>query len=350
VFLFLCCVVAGVASAITLKGDPAQNKAAVDEASRQWAVPMFFGSLVAAVAVSAWGVLPGTRRRPAVATGQGEPADPDFPPARPIVAVPVGPPEDPPPELAALGPPLRVHGPGRLASMSGSARLATFALGLLLLVAPAAINRAVGDDQLPQSGRKALFFGGMAAGLTCLVIAVSSRSPCTYQVHHDALVVADRKTLRIVPWDQIQALIPAVPLFKDLIVVTRDGQELPIKASTRDYRQLRDTVFVRVRDHLLPLMIKRADAGRMVEFGRLGVSSDALRYKGKMTPWDKVTQLLILKGSGYRHLMVYRRSGLGLWPFIQLNLNLVPNDLLLLELLKRIAPPRLLVPAEEARW
>jgi hypothetical protein len=93
-------------------------------------------------------------------------------------------------------------------------------------------------------------------------------------------------------------------------------------------------------------MITRANAGRMVEFGPLGVSIDALRYKGQTVPWDEVAELMILTGSGFRKLMVYRRGGLGLWPFIQLNLNTPPNDLLLL---KQIAPPRLLV-AGQARW
>jgi hypothetical protein len=349
VFLILCCVVAGVVSAITLQGGPEQNKAVIDEASRKWALPMFFGSLLAALVLSAWGVLPGTRRRPAVTSGPGLSADPDFPPARPVIALPVGTPEDPPPELAVLGPPLRVHGPGSVASMSGFARFVTFVLGLLLLAAPVAVIDAVGHDQLPQSARKVLVIGGIVGSLMSLVIAVLPRSPYSYQVHHDALVVSNRKTMRIVPWNQIQALIPAVPFFKDLTVVTRDGQKLPIKAGTRDYLQLFNLVFVRVRDHLLPLMVKKAHAGGMVEFGPLGVSSYALRYKGATTPWQEVTQLVIVRGSGVRKLMVYHRSGLGLWPFIQLNLNKVPNDLLLIELLRQIAPPTLLVP-DQARW
>jgi len=83
-----------------------------------------------------------------------------------------------------------------------------------------------------------------------------------------------------------------------------------------------------------------------VEFGPLGVSIDALRYKGKTVPWEEVTGLLILNGS---KLMAYRRGLLSFWPFFQLNLYTVPNELLLRELLKRIAPPRLLVPGQ-ARW
>jgi uncharacterized protein DUF6585 len=169
-----------------------------------------------------------------------------------------------------------------------------------------------------------------------------------YHVYEDALVVCDRKTMRIVPWDQIQALLPEIPLFRDLTVVTRDGQQLPIK-SVRGYHQLGDTLFLRLLDHLLPLMVRRANAGRMVEFGPLGVSIDALRYKGKTVSWDDVTRLVIVIGSGFRHLTVYRRGLLSFWPYIQLNLNLVPNDLMLVELLKRIAPPALLVRRDEAR-
>jgi uncharacterized protein DUF6585 len=265
---------------------------------------------------------------------------------RDIVA-PVGTPEDPPPELEALGPLNRVHAPGWLASMSGSARFVIFFIGLVLLVRPAAVVRAAGPDQIPPSVVGPLVIGGFLAGLLCLALAL----PCTaytYQVHQDALVVSDRKTMRIIPWDQIQALIPQMLLFRDLTVVTRDGQKVPIK-SVRNYQGLVGTVFVRVRDHLLPLMIRKANTGRMVEFGPLGVSIDALAYKGRTIPWDEVTQLVIMTGSGLRHLMVYRQGLLSFWPYIQLNLNLVPNDLLLLELLKRIAPPRLLV-QKETRW
>jgi hypothetical protein len=348
VFLFLSLFCFAFAATIANKGDPSKQPE-VEEAGRKWVGPMFLGSLVAAVALSACRVLPGTRRRRAVTTGPGAQTDFDFPPARPTVALPVGTPEDPPPELAALGPPLRVHAPGRLASMSGLARFATFVLGLLLVVAAVAVIRASDPIQLSPSASKGLFLGAVAAFLTCLVIAGGSRSTHTYQVHHDALVVSDRETLRILPWNQIQALIPGVPFFKDPTVVTRDGQELPIKAGTRYRRELLETVSVLLRDHLLPLMIKKAHAGRMVEFGPLGVSSYTLNYKGKTTPWDEVTRLLILTGMGMCKLTVYRCSGLGVLPFIQINLDRVPNRLLLIELLKQIAPPRLLVP-NQARW
>jgi Family of unknown function (DUF6585) len=355
VFLILFCLVAGVVSVITLKGNDAQNDAFIAEASAKWAVPIFLGCFVAAVGLSAWGILPGTRRRPAAAGTPGvpedcdSPADRDFPAARPIIAVPIGPLEEAPPELAALGPPLSVHAPGWIANMSGFARLATFVFGLVLLVAAVAVTHAVDADQLPQSARLVLVFGPILACLTCALIAIWPRSPYTYQVHEDALVVCNRKTMRIIPWDQIQAILPEVPLLKDLTLVTRDGQQVPI-TNVRNYHELVDAVSVQVRDYLLPLMFKRARAGRMVEFGALGVSSDALRYKGTTVPWEEVTKLLILTGSGFRKLMAYRRGILSFWPFCQLNLNTVPNELLLKELLKRIVPDRLLVSADQARW
>ncbi|HZL89676.1 MAG TPA: DUF6585 family protein [Pirellulaceae bacterium] len=348
VFLILCCVVAGFVSAFTLKGSPAENSSAIDEASAKWALPMFFGSLVAAVGLSACGVLPGTRRRPAIVTGPDVLADSYFPPARPTIVLPIGVPEDPPPQLAALGPPRSVYPPGMLASMSGFTRLATFVMGLVLLIGPAAVVSAAAPGQIPPSLVGPLVIGGFLAGLICLALAFPGTA-YTYRVHREALVVSDRKTLRIIPWDQIQALIPYVPLLKDFTVVTRDGQEVPIKGSVRDYHELIYKVFVHVRDRLLPLMIKQAHAGRMVEFGPLGVSGDALRYKGQTVPWEEVTRLMIVTGSGLRHLTVHRRGVLGFWPFIQLNLNTLPNDMLLRELLQHIAPPRLLEPTE-TRW
>src|SRR5262245_23642494 len=143
VFLILFCIAAGVVSAITLEGDPAQNKAAIDEASGQWAMPIFFGSMLAAVAVSSLGLLPGTRRQPTAtkelnepdcdpadcAPADFDPADHDYPAAQPIFAVPIDTLEDLPQEIAELGPPLAIHAPGWLASMSGFARLMTFVLG-----------------------------------------------------------------------------------------------------------------------------------------------------------------------------------------------------------------------------
>jgi hypothetical protein len=139
-----------------------------------------------------------------------------------------------------------------------------------------------------------------------------------------------------------------VPFFRDFTVVTRDGQEVPIQ-SARDLHELKSSVFVLVRAHLLPLMLKKAQAGRMVEFGPLAVSSYALNCKGTTISWDEVARLVILTGSGNRHLTIYRNGAFALLPFCQFNLNKIPNDLLLLELLKQIAPPRLLVP-NEARW
>jgi hypothetical protein len=343
VFLFLSAVGIGVVGFFTLKGDAEKNKALLEETTRQWLGTMSLGSFAAAVVVSALGVLPGTRRRQAAAT------KPPHPLARPAIVVPLNALEYPPAELAALGPPVRVHGPGILASMSGVARLVTFALGLVLLVAPLGLIAVVGPDQLPPSAERVLLISGIVAGLICLGVAIWPRSPYTYQVHEDALVVSDRKTIRIIPWDQIQALIPELPLLKDLTLVTYDGQQLLIKTSVRDYCQLKYMVFSRVRAHLLPQMLASARAGRMVEFGPLAVSGDALRYKGQTVPWEEVTSLVIVTGSGNRHLRVNCRGILSFWPFCLLNLNLVPNDLLLLELLKQIAPSRLLV-SDQARW
>src|SRR5262245_23983869 len=140
-----------------------------------------------------------------------------------------------------------------------------------------------------------------------------------------------------------------MPLFRDLTVETFSGEQVPIMTSVRNYADLVGTLFVQVRNHLFPLMLKRADAGRMVEFGNFAVSGYAVRYKGKTISWNDVSRLLIVTGAGYHHLTIYRSGGLGLMPFCQFNLKLVPNDLLLVELLKRVAPPRLLVP-HEARW
>jgi len=349
VFLVLCCFVAGIIS--TIEG---HDDAKIEELSRIGTMPMFFGSLIAAIGVSVSGILPGTRRQPAAAAAAGGEAaggdsslDYDFPPARPIVTVSIGLEDDPPPEVAALGPPLAVHGPGRLASMSGLARLGTFVLGVLFLVAPV-VAANVFEFELPNEARIAVVFGTLGACATCLVIAIAPRTRCTYQIHDEALVVSDGKTLRIIPWDQIQAIVPERPLRANLTLVTRDAQEVPIKA-VRDYHQLVDTLHVKVREHLLPLMIRRANAGRMVEFGPLGVSCDALRYKGQTTRWDEVIKLLILSGSGIYQLMVYHRSGLGLWAFCRLNLQTLPNQTLLRELLRHIAPDRLLVSAQD-RW
>jgi len=253
-----------------------------------------------------------------------------------------------PPELAALGPPRSVHRPGFVGSFSGVARLAVFVLGLLLFFAPVAANIAVHHGQLAPAVHKVLLMVGPLTGLICLAITVWPRSPYTYRVHDDALIVYDRKTLRIIYWDQIQSLNPEISLFRDLALVTCDGHRVPI-TNVRGYHQLKDTLFLRVRQHLLPQMVAQANAGRMVEFGPLGVSIEALTYKGRTIPWDDVTRLVILTGSGYRHLTVYRGGLLSFSPSIMLNLNLVPNHLMLLELLKQIAPPTLLVPADP-RW
>src|SRR5262245_31040743 len=201
VFLILFCFAAGVMSVIMLEGTEAENHAAIDEASRQWALPIFFGSMLAGVGVSSLGLLPGTRRRPAVATEAGELAESEFPAAQPTIVLPVGALDDPPPELAALGPPLSVHAPGWPASMSGFGRLVTFVLGLVLFIAPFAVIDTVGKDQLPEEARKILLIGGIVAGLVGLVIALLSRSPYTYRVYEDALVVCYRKNIRIVFWD-----------------------------------------------------------------------------------------------------------------------------------------------------
>src|SRR5262249_20187439 len=160
--------------------------------------------------------------------------------------------------------------------------------------------------------------------LFCLAISLPPRSPYSYQIHRDAFVVFDRKNMHIVPWDQIQALVPEVPFFKNMMVVTRDGHELPISTSVRNHGDLVGTILIQLRERLLPRMFKRANAGRMVEFGPYGVSSYGLMYKGQTTSWDDITKMVIVTGQGACKLLVYRSSGLGVWPFIQANLQRVP--------------------------
>lgn len=90
-------------------------------------------------------------------------------------------------------------------------------------------------------------------------------------------------------------------------------------------------------------MFAEIEAGGEVRFGPLSFGLKHVRYKNKELAWADVTKLTLI--SGARNGLEIHAGGLLPWCFY--NLNESPNGLAGLELVRRLAPVRLLKQIKE---
>jgi hypothetical protein len=147
----------------------------------------------------------------------------------------------------------------------------------------------------------------------------------------------DRQALR---WDEVAQLMHPQSFGDDYKLVADDGRQMPIRRYIHGYLELLGTVITRVNQVLLPRAVAALEEGDAVSFGPFAVSRDALAYKGKVLPWEQIAALEIQVGQAGRRLRIRKQGGLLPWCYAPL--DKVPNNSVLLELVRRLCPPRLL--------
>jgi len=91
---------------------------------------------------------------------------------------------------------------------------------------------------------------------------------------------------------------------------------------------------------LHPQYLARIEMGKKVMFGPFGVSKRFVYFKNKKTSWDDVTSMRIVTGRRYC-LQIFCGW---LLPWCTFYMLTVPNGQLVYEVIRRVAPSRLLKP------
>jgi hypothetical protein len=115
---------------------------------------------------------------------------------------------------------------------------------------------------------------------------------------------------------------------------------LPIRRTVRDYDGLISRVYQRVTDHVVTPAKRALDCGQSVTFGPFELSREAVRYKGKTLPWDRVAALEVQLGRAGRRLRI--RAAGSLLPWCYADLNSFPNGVLLPDVLSHVCPAQFL--------
>jgi hypothetical protein len=259
------------------------------------------------------------------------------------VAVPMevrryrGAPDAVPPEVLALGRAERLHRPWPVVAFVHKHRKATvaaaLALGLTMLLLPLLLGAA---GALPRRDNTPLFLlsllGLAVAGLS-LVPLGALRS---FAVYRDVLVVVEGDDFTVVPW----GAVASVTTGEDF--ATTDGRKFSLHDFTpvEGARALAQTIQERVRDRLVSEALETIERGGSAVFGPFTVNATAIGYKGKTLLWEQVSHLSI-QAPHRRGLNVGADGALLTW---SCSFEGVPNDFVLLEVIRKVCPKRLLVP------
>jgi Family of unknown function (DUF6585) len=268
-----------------------------------------------------------------------------------------------PPEVLALGRPMSVHGPNAAArfgqqlaspkakkhtAMAFTIALPVIGVALVSLYAcdvPA--GKAPPVAWLAMAGGMLLF--GLLAGGFWWRLARSSGVDEEPEMRDsipgvilfpDALVQADNGVFTIIRWDEVDEL-HAPALANCWRTIAKDGRQVDISGWLEDEATAIESTVARVTAVLLPRFLASIEAGKKVMFGPFGVSARNVYYKDKKLSWDDVTSMRMLTGAAVG-LQIFHG---GLLPWCTYHLLKAPNGVIADEVIRRVAPPRLLTPA-----
>jgi hypothetical protein len=256
------------------------------------------------------------------------------------VAVPMevrryrGAPNAVPPEVLALGRAERLHRPWPVVAFLHKHRRATvaaaLALGLTMLLLPLLLGA------LPRRDNTSLFLLSLL-GLAVAGLSLVPLGPLrSFAVYRDVLVVVEGDDFTVLPWDAVASVT-----FGDNFT-TADGRKFSLHDFTpvEGARALAQTIQERVLDRLASEALELIEKGGSAVFGPFTVNATSLGYKGKTLLWEQVSHLSI-QAPHRRGLNVGADGALLTW---SCSFEGVPNDFVLLEVIRKVCPKRLLVP------
>jgi hypothetical protein len=256
-----------------------------------------------------------------------------------------------PPELSEFGKPLSIHPLSRLGdgiSNPSVNRLAGYIVaGVLIVCSCVALVPYFNKSPF---GR-APYIGWLAVAIAAFVFAIASavagwiagRVPSSAAengvrgliIFPDAIVEMRYVSCSIIRWVDVKVLYaPAAK--KVWTVVSKDGREIPLPSWVANESDAIINLCKSVSAHFLPKYLAMLEAGKRVMFGEFGVSKRYVYSKEEKLAWEEVTKLEVVNGR------LHVRRG-GLLPWADYALFAEPNGFLAGELVRRLAPPRLLI-------
>jgi hypothetical protein len=233
-----------------------------------------------------------------------------------------------PGEVAELGRPRSVHPPGAIAAIIREYRSVLLAASVIMVIAPFFLVPSVGLALLLVS-----LLGLVVGGVTFLL----SRSPSiAFMVYRDVLVAVEGNSFTIVPWGEI------VEFCIDTGFKTSEGRDYSLHGFPRVSQRsvLMHTLMDRVRDCRLVPAVAAVRNGQTLDFGPFAVNARAISHLGTVVRWEEITKMN-LRGPGQRALIFNIRGALLPWTC---SLEGVPNDFLLVDVIKQVCPEHLRVP------
>lgn len=240
--------------------------------------------------------------------------------------------EDIPAEVIALGQAESLHPPS-LECIAGIEDAQTHVLIGLPIVLFAIVVLAV----LKPSGLgfPALLLVALGGGLFAAAPLLINRSQRpTFLIYREAFVVLQHGEFVVIPWDDIRELNHGRN------VVASDGNTYHLDGFAKNLGGLYQAVHDQVMARLLPPALATIAEGGTVTFGELTIGANEIAANGETLPWSDVSSLVI-SGPSVRKLTI--RSQHKILAFGAVDLNTTPNDVVMLEVVRRVCPPHLLV-------
>ena len=173
--------------------------------------------------------------------------------------------------------------------------------------------------------------------------------PDLYLVYADGLAAVEEDGYEFFAWDEVRELASVwVGMDRQLKVVDQDDRQLVIQNGYTDMGELRQAIYQRVNDVMLPLALEQIADGKSVEFGPYTLRNTGLRYKDRKAKWKDVTSMKITNYRGDVRLTIYTKGRMLAWCWC--DVHTVPNWNTFYDALCRTAPAHLLVTSNRPRW
>jgi hypothetical protein len=239
---------------------------------------------------------------------------------------------DLPPEVIELGQAESIHRACQWLRLARKQPVVFVVGGLALAVGTVVVLSGV---ELPAGKLQVIFYLPIIAGLFIAALPYLTKDLVTYIVFPSHFVLVHKNDFVLIPWDAIKQLTGP----RDIL--TCDGQHFQLENTVDDMGRLYHAVHSRLRERLLPPALAVIERGEELTLGPVTLSSTAISCNGKTLPWSRAgsIQMGTHLQTVNRNLNVWERGTL--WPTIMINLNTVPNDWLLVELVRYVCPRQL---------
>lgn len=172
------------------------------------------------------------------------------------------------------------------------------------------------------------------------ILSGAGTPPSDHVVFPDALVTLDGEQCGVFPWGVLDASLGS-PFDMRWRLRTVDGVEFLVTLAVQDGDHLYETICSKLVEVNFPRLLPKLEQGEALPFGpNIAISRDGFVKGGRTLPWSDVSGLQITATQVGRFFRVTARGSF--LPWANPTLDDMPNEPVILELVKRICPPHLL--------